>query len=318
MPKEIVHWIVAEKTAAALGDGPMGKAASRYQEALNLGAVYPDIPYYLTAVSSLAQWGTQKGERYHGVRGEDTYDVIRCVLTCLCERDSPVLRAFLVGVVSHLQTDIVFHPMIFYFTGNTHDPDRFRRSRAIRDHRRIESILDQIFCRDINRNLRDYRAISLDKCQYFKELYGCMDRKDPNASSCFRAAVRRFIRVQGWYANPVLVRLPGRLDRFLPDSWQELSALLYRPMPGCCRPRLSEPLSYRNPVSGEAATTTLGELLGQAVARSRALCHRLESVLATGSPAGFPDPGPSLHFGIVGADASAFRYVAARCFRMSI
>ena len=78
--------------------------------------------------------------------------------------------------------------------------------------------------------------------------------------------------------------------------------------------RLSRSLEYQNPVSGEICLARVDELLEQAVEKSIALCKRLESVLANGNSERFAQRGPSLNFGIIGADISLARYFAITSF----
>lgn len=110
LPKEAPHWIAAQRTAVCLKGTDWGDAALECPNALQMGAVFPDLPYYLAGTSALARHATHLGNRYHGAHGEDAYDLLRALLASLREEDVPAHRAFWIGVVSHVCVDTCFHP----------------------------------------------------------------------------------------------------------------------------------------------------------------------------------------------------------------
>lgn len=100
----------------------------------------------------------------------------------------------------------------------------------------------------------------------------------------------------------------------MPHALKQLAALFYRPAPEYLMARLSRTLEYRNPVSGEMSRTRVDELLDRAVEESVALCRRLESVWSGKNRAWLSERGPSLNFGLIGADVSLARYFAEPLF----
>lgn len=313
MPKEITHWLLAEKTVAQLPGTRLGDAAQRYPHLVKIGAVFPDLPYYVTGQNERARHAQALGSRYHGAGGEDTYELLRQILGPPGHRLPETRLAFMAGVASHLQVDMIFHPGIYYWTGNYYDPDPARRTRAIRNHRRFEALLDLRICG----GLAQARAFSAR--QIWTRLEGpplaWLDWAEASSQPVLAHAAHVFLKAQGLFIQPLLSRLVQCLAPWLPSPQQELAALFYTPNLAKYVSRLAGPLEYHHPVSGQARTTTLEELMAQAVAGGAALCRRLEAALAAGAAAAFPDCGPSLNFGLAGADiAQAWHFAPTPFF----
>jgi len=316
MPKEITHWFVAERTAERLCGTCLGDSALGCPNALKMGAVFPDIPYYLTGTSKLAEMAAVVANEYHGMHGEDTYVLLRTLLAWSSGHVHPAHKAFLTGVVSHLQTDMVFHPCIFFMTGNYHDADPVKRTRAVRDHRRFEVMLDFHVCRVLGQKPQYFKARKFWKSLECRQLLGWAeeDKERPELGVMLKMAVKKFLTAQGLFPNPAVSLIADVLDPFLTDSLKELTALFYRPVPIYLRERLCGIMKYQNPVSGKTCFASVDDLLEQAVEKSIALCKWLESVLAGKNNASFSERGPSLNFGIIGADISLARYFAIPSF----
>ncbi|MBN1277564.1 MAG: zinc dependent phospholipase C family protein [Deltaproteobacteria bacterium] len=316
MPKEIMHWLVAEKTAAGLTGTCLGNAARRCPNALKIGAVFPDMPYYLAGTSKLAEMAALVANEYHGAHGEDTFILPRTVLSRIPDDNPPAHLSFLVGVVSHLQADIVFHPLIFFLTGNYHDHDPEKRSRAVCCHRRFEGMLDLHVCRLLKRKPGHFKAWESWRGLESRNLFGWAegDKKRPELGTMLKLAAKRFLAAQRIFINPAASFLAEVLDPLLPHALKQLAALFYRPAPEYLMVRLSRTLEYRNPVSGEMSRTRVDELLDRAVEESVALCRRLESVWSGKNRSWLSERGPSLNFGLIGADVSLARYFAEPLF----
>ncbi|MFH0878998.1 MAG: zinc dependent phospholipase C family protein [Lentisphaerota bacterium] len=315
MPKEITHWLLAERTAARLEGTRMGDAARRYPKVLKLGAIFPDLPYYLTGTGGLARQSQIVGNEYHGAHGEDTYTLLRTMLAGTMERASstPELLAFLAGTACHLQADIAFHPLVYFMTGNYYDKDPSLRLRAIRNHRRLEGALDLYVCGGLAK-ARTFSARTLWnglECQPGK-LFDAASRdpKHPELRSILDQAAAKFLGAQGLFIRPALSWLVSLGTPVFSKETKALSALFYTGSLAKHVSRLSGTLDYRNPVSGQSFSSTVAGLLDRAVDGSAALCRRLESILESGDADAFTEPGPSLNFGIVGADVSQARHFA--------
>ena len=310
MPKEATHWIAAQRTAALLEGSGFGEAAARCPHALQLGAVFPDLPYYLAGSDSLAREAALLGNRYHGEKGEDTYDLLRALLWSLREEDAPTHRAFLVGVASHLCLDAHFHPWVYYETGNYYDPTPSRRTVAVRHHRRLEGLLDVVLCGSLQK-AREYRARGIWN-QVETPVSALLDwaarhQETPNVVAILKAANVSFLKAQNLFVQPLASGLAGMAEPLLSTKLRELTALFYRNPTTIQWERLTRPFEFRNPVSGTVHKATVDELFRQGVEASAELCRHMEKSIGEG---GFDRHGPSLNFGLVGAAVSQARYFA--------
>jgi len=294
----------------------LGDAALDCPHALKMGAVFPDIPSYVTGDSPPARLAEAVGNAYHGTHGEDTHVLLRTLLTALQKRDSPEARAFLAGVVSHLHADQVFHPLVYFLTGNYHDVDPEKRTRAVRDHRRFEVLLDVHVCSTVKKRLQDFRARSFLNGSASQGLFDWTKEASsgPALKQMLQAAVKKYLTAQGVFIHRGAALCARAMDPWLPASLRELTALFYRPGRQRHRMRLRQEITYRNPVSGEMGEATVDELLERAVSEGAALCRRLESFLVDKKDVRLLEPGPSLNFGLVGADVSLARYFAETPF----
>ncbi len=310
MPKEATHWIAAQRTASRLKGTKFGDAAERCPYALQLGAVFPDLPYYLAGSDSLAREAALLGNRYHGEKGEDTYELLRAILLSLRDEDSPTHQAFLVGVASHLCLDAHFHPWVYFETGNYYDPVPSRRTVAIRNHRRFEGLLDVVLCGSVQQ-AREYRARGIwnqveTPISPLLE-WAARHQKGPNVAAILKAANESFLKAQNLFVQPLASGLSGVVEPLLSAKWRELTALFYRNPTVRQWAQLKKPFEYRNPVSGTIHKASIEELFHQGVEASVELCCHLERAIGEGT---FDRQGPSLNFGLVGAAVSQARHFA--------
>ncbi len=312
MPKDITHWIIAEQTAARLAGTTLGEAAQTCPNALKMGAVFPDMPLYLTGKSDAARTAEQTGHEYHGTQGSDTYNLLRKILSAALQTNDPAIHALLAGVACHLQTDITFHPLVFHVTGNYHHPDPQKRSLAVRGHRRFEVLLDLHFCELLNRKPRSYQAAAFWKNLESQDplFWTRHNPANPRRYPMLVQAIKKYLRVQRLFTNPAASRLAGVFHPRLPDAWQEVTGLFYWSASASCLARFHEKWTYLHPVTGTSHTESLHDLLERAVEASVSLCSRLEAAIEEKDETLFTERGPSLDYGLVDGDGSMARFFA--------
>lgn len=145
MPRELVHWRVVQ----AVLEHPKIQSrkilfSSLHREKLSvyIGALAHDVPYYYRAGHDPFE---RVADYLHGKDGEDTFEPVRLLAKAILARpqeEQICLWPFLFGMLTHMAADIVFHPMIFYFTGNYHALDPEERARAQARHRLFEVYLE--------------------------------------------------------------------------------------------------------------------------------------------------------------------------------
>jgi hypothetical protein len=316
----MTHWLVALKTAEASCGSLSGDAALSHPNALRLGAIFPDVLFYLTGSRGLSRY-RDLAQAYHGAHGEDTYLLIRRIAALLPDSPYPVpLQAFLAGVACHIQTDMVFHPLVYYLCGNYDDADPVRRTRSVQDHRRLECLMDIYFCG----GSKGFGAQSLKNILKNLELplpylLGALFRtsvstdEHPAVVSVTKRALMNFQILQGLFGCKLPARLLDALTPFLSATGQEIAALFYSPALDAYLPRLRGVLTYQNPVTGIAETITLSDLLSRSVAGSAALIHRIEKAAFSNAPV-LPEKGPSLIYGVAGDSVYLPRYFSEKPF----
>jgi len=322
MPKEITHWLIAGKTAEITRGTLLGDAGLAHPNALRLGAVFPDVLYFLSNSPGMSPYRSI-AQAYHGHGGEDTYIPLRRLATAL--PGSPhqsALLAFLAGFACHIQTDATFHPLVYHLTGDYGDADPERRSRAVMDHRRLECLMDMFFCNGAAglqaHSLKEIvRGLELPFPYLIEELIrregDLRGLSEPDRAA--RQALSNFVLLQGLSKRRGLARLLDLVSPVFPRATQEVIALFYSPALDPLLPRLSAPVSYRNPVTGHAAAVLLPELFDRAVTSSADCLREIEKAMHAGASI-LPAWGPSLSYGFTDQRPARPRYFAeTRFFR---
>lgn len=318
MPKEVVHWMVAERAAGLLASGPFGPALARCPNGLKLGAVFHDVLFYLRG--DHPEGLKALPHRLHGAHGEDTFALLRPQAAHMfARRDEPLPTAFFVGLCSHIFADAALHPMIYHLTGNYYDEDAQKRTGAIRRHRGLECLLDMVAAGGVDAVLgQSLRALveglegglSL-ACppEALAELAGCSTE---SAKKGLAEALDTYCTMQSLCRMPALARFLRDIGWLLPDKLREITALFYAPQLWEQRAAVGGPIAFRNPVTGEARAASLAELMEQAAQNAAAFCARQAPMLAAGRGLAEAGPGPSLDMGLPGAAVTQARHFASR------
>ena len=143
MPKDITHWIIAEKVFEKLDNTEMIEIINKYKHLYYIGAISFDIPYYCLG---------KKSNEFTGI-SDNLHNPIMCsplgvISNMLQEYSNEVpeyVIAFILGTITHIVVDDAFHPLVYNYTGNYFDNDERRRDIAISNHREFESRLDLYF-----------------------------------------------------------------------------------------------------------------------------------------------------------------------------
>jgi hypothetical protein len=321
MPKEITHWIASIKTAEALHESLLGDAALKNVNALKFGAIFPDILFNLPNTHSMARY-RNIAHSLHGDNGEDAYNQIRHFTAAMQEKPySEQLLAFLLGVVTHIRTDMVFHPMVYYLTGNPRHAEPSMRSEAIQQHRRFESLMDLYFCGE-SKDLKKYTIKSILKDLEIPapqiielSLQGIkLNATLPSINYIFARALKNFQILHKSYRCRTLAHFLCSITPFASKAAREFIALFYPPQLYQMIPRVSGVLSYKNPITGDIKNSRLDDLLEEAVMQSVILARRIEEKIITGTTSSFLERCPSLSYGVAVATDNQALYFAEKPF----
>ncbi len=276
MPKEIGHWIIAQETAKLLSALPIVMAIGRFQSWFVLGSVCHDCGFYQRGQEY--EYLKKMSDRLHGKGSNDSFAPVKALLKYYRSGGQvpAYVLAFAAGALCHIAADTVFHPMIFYYTGKTEEDGGFYR------HAAFESALDQYlqkkypapFRGKVHRAYADAKKLVSEEA--FLECLGVFYSGD---DSLTKQEARRLItshqKIQRLFSSRLL-RLLGRLV-YVPvrGSNKDMSSVFY-PV-GRRQSRFFEnPLSWCNPVTGEAYSGSVESLLSQAIGRGKAWIEDLD------------------------------------------
>lgn len=329
MPRELVHWTVLETARTRLDPQSavyrslqLGSATAR------LGAIIHDVPYYYRRGHDRFE---TIAESLHGTAGEDTLTPIRTLSRVVLDAP-PGSRdktwPLVLGMLTHIAADIVFHPLVFYLTGNYHDPDPEQRHFAQTRHRLFETHLEswmlaqrppletRVVGQVIRRAgpLHDTFSI-LDESLNEKTLGLGGDVAPPPGR--WMAAVTEHARYQRLFLSPAL-GAAIRIGRYVaPRPLRPIDAL-FRFGREPSSPKLEGLLEYRNPATGAQRRATLAQLLEEAIDLSVTLIKRWEPLVG-GSSKDVDGTvgdmkGASLNVGVVGASSHTLSHFAPEGF----
>ena len=292
MPREIIHWVVLERAAArAAAECPaITEVLAQRREAAALGALLHDVPYYFRMgndpIEGVADW-------FHGKHGEDTLAPMRTIASAILElplAERGLLWPFFLGMLSHIAADVIFHPAVFYFTGNYHDRDPIERRRAQGRHRLFEVYLDA-WGRVLYTNrplrisglIRRLRSAGLPKYCALLEAHFVPEKLFGEEN---RTGVNRWYRgvhTLGTFQAVFLSSIAGAIvrainvvsrDRFFPeDALFSFGRFGYRSY-------FEAPLHYKLPMTGEPQQRSGPELLEDAVRETVELFKLFEPFVA--------------------------------------
>ncbi|MDY7002243.1 MAG: zinc dependent phospholipase C family protein [Thermodesulfobacteriota bacterium] len=307
MPKEITHRLIAGATASLLADTPWKEPLAACPNCLALGSVFHDILFY-PAGPSAPKGFKNIAAVLHGRDGQDTFAVARRILARVPAEDNPApLLAFLAGIITHIHADAVFHPLVYYLTGNDQNPDPGKRDKATAGHRCFETLVDLYFC-----GLENVKKFSLTPVArnleapaetLFTAAYENMpEAKGRKAELVARttACLKSFAKLHDIFARQGLASFMYAAYGLMPRKLKKNAALFYAPRLLSFLPRLEREITYQNPVTGEEQRAELTTLFDRAVRMSADFCGLVSEVLAGRSRAKDLPKGPSLETGLVG------------------
>lgn len=318
MPRELVHWHVLERAVERLSAKSVRLQAicRRSPSVARLGAITHDAPYYLRLGKSNFQ---HVAERLHGANGTDSFQPLRefaCAIPRSLQNDSP-LWAFCAGLISHAVVDAIFHPMIFYFTGNYHALDPKERSEARARHRLFEVHLDSWIARE--QSLARSVSIShlFSECRTdlpeiihalasVPSLRNAWD--ESNAEHLWMRSFHSISRLQLLFLSPICGAFAHALNSIIPI--RELESLFSF---GRIEPDefFSQRARFKNPATGDFMEAHCSGLLERSIEECVRLFVDLDRCMTFEEDRfASNEVGPSLDSGIVGARAEDLRFFA--------
>lgn len=270
MPKEITHWILAERVLDELGESSPLSGLIRANHATYLaGTVLPDTLLHLFR-GPHSRVALRLAHRFHDATGNSFSPLIRAEAH-YPDGLPPSLLACLLGVISHILTDSVFHPYVYALSGVD----------DIGLHYRLETAIDVYFLhRDDTPPVRRLKELtSSENRQVVLEATALLfDPETELPRTALEQALTLHCRFQAMY------------DR----TWWKLAALILGTLAGSPfreQRQLFYPLgtngtghrmmieatgSWKHPVTGALMTTSVDDLALEAVQRTLTIFRRIE------------------------------------------
>jgi len=291
MPKELTHWMLAERVLDGLPKGSrVCDIIAQHRGAYLGGAVLPDTLAHLGR-GPAHPTARRLSQRFHDTP-ENSYLPLINAERRFPEGLPPALFACFLGVISHMEADIALHPYVYAATG----------SAGIGEHYRLETAIDLRFLRDgrAPAQLRLDRLLDAETREVLVCATGLLF--DPEGELPRRALERSLqlhCRYQSMY-NRTLWKMAVRLlARLWGAPFREQRHLFY-PLKGFKEGMIVEPENgWRHPETGELKSSSLDDLASQAVERTVRLFLRID---AEGTLAGalVTLPGANLLTGLHG------------------
>lgn len=297
MPKELTHWLIAERAAAGLGaENHLRRAIEDHRSAYLAGAVLPDTLLHLFR-GPHASSALHLARSFHDTTGNSFAPVIHAERT-FPGKLPPALLASLLGVITHIATDIIFHPFVYAQTGTA----------GVGRHYQIETGIDGYFL--LNGTLPaithlkdlmspDTQETIVTTCNLILNPAGTLPRTALEQALAFHC---RFQAMYGSTFWKLAVRL---LAVIVGSPFSEQRHLFYPLSHAAAAVGIEDgPMEWRHPVSGEQRCSTPEVLANDAVQR---IIELFTTIDTSGSLAGALEdsPGENLLTGLHGIGQSA-------------
>ena len=271
MPKELTHWWLAAEAVRRLPlDRPTRHLLEEQQAAYLVGAVLPDtLPHLLREPHSTM--GARLTDAFHDSRMHSYNPLLACIAGT--PDLSPEQQACLLGIATHIETDIVFHPFVFAQAGS---------NRGC--HYRVETDLDLWLLQhhphppadELRELLFHDHSDSVFKAA--ASVLSCVfDPRGLLPPEAVEEALQQHALLQARYNSPgwkLLIRLLGLFPGTRYRQWQHL----FYPLRGHRGRPVCWPERWQHPVSGVERGDTPEGLLTEAITRITALLRGVDDL----------------------------------------
>ncbi len=301
MPKELTHWITAERTMDLIEEGPVKDAIRLHPHFYYLGAVVYDTPFYSDAAAR-SDGFMKIADVLHGIDQRDTFAPYRRFFAEYSGSPPPEGLSFISGAFTHYALDVTFHPLVNYFSGKYFSSDPKKRILSQLRHRQFETFLDLYFYGTYIENMGTSTRLGLhlqNAGEFGRTLRG-LSTSDRLVSQIVDA----FTRTAGYNASILpMLHKHGALQRIffnrmlslalnlagrLFGGYIAVAAATFYPLwrkrllrnPGAVFPFFASPIDYIHPNTGEKLRASADELGARAAVAAADLINGYQSALS--------------------------------------
>lgn len=258
MPKELTHWIIAQRALESLdADSRIGAVIREHHRIYLAGAVLPDTLLHLFrgphAATALAL-----AHRFHDTCG-NSYGPLIAAEQRHGGALPPPLLACLLGVITHIQTDMTFHPFVYARTG----------ADDMGEHYRVETAIDVHFLERGSappiRLVADLVDSSTSPC-LMDALALLFDPAGALPRPALEHALRLHSRFQALYDRSIFKLTVMLLARLIGPPFRDQQHLFYPLLLSKKTDLVGEIAEWRHPCSGKLMSQTLEQMADEATA----------------------------------------------------
>ncbi len=312
MPKEITHWILAEKVYRHLDDAsPLKKIIVSHKNLYMAGAVIADTPFYSGVYEKSGGVTEQSGQKFHD-NPLNSYEPLTRVVAHYAPEIPEDVLSLLLGIVSHIHADSSFHPLVYYLSGfNT--PDKKKKASTI--HHTLEAFLDIYYI----------ERFQLQNKGFFSEVLNNIEMEERRFMSILshlfsieQTRIKKAVKIHSLIQKRFdenIVKILLRLLNAIPGADLEFYLSSFYPLR---RPESDSmfryPFYYRHPVTGEEFRHSVKDLEKKMIQETLKVFGFIESGMEKNAVAEafFQLKGPNLYTGMVGAGKAEMRYFSVK------
>jgi hypothetical protein len=285
MPKEISHWYLADQVKSALpAESVFKEPVQTYENLFFLGAVAPDIPFYYL-VGPKASRILAAAEPFHRPDAGALTPVLSFFDRMGGANADPGALSLGAGIISHIQADTAFHPLVYYYSGQSRV-----HPGAMARHREFETALDLYLLHQTGPGARISLTRTLAETEVARHrlmgyLAGLFNLNEPGDRTCLGYAVRSHACYQALFQNPSLYRFLKRLNKRPRRALDLALSLVYPPGQNGDLPFFRRQFHYQDPVTGRLCRAGIKDLTRQTVTSALSLLAGLSDQMLAHRPA---------------------------------
>jgi len=287
MPKEITHWTLAAVVANKLPGGSIFfKPIRSFPNLFLLGAITPDIPFYYLVGPETKRIQALSAP-FHGTDGRS----LEPVLAFLDKNPvkTPAVLAFAAGVICHILSDTLFHPLVYYFAGM----DGVHPGATAR-HRQFETAMDLYFLHlshgrsqvSLARVLKNLEVSTTERCRLMADLFQTriLSKKRPE-QKFLNPALYSHTTFQYLFRSGLVYKSLGFLNRKTPWIPGKVTGLIYPWVKPGNLAFFDQRFRYKDPCTGDLFSARIQEMAAQTGLAGKTLLGLISSCLLQDRPA---------------------------------
>jgi hypothetical protein len=269
MPRERSHLLIAEEILVRLQNDSLRQLISRKAAWFYLGAIFPDM--------LISPFGRVPGQRswsdlLHDQPETIASGMVHQMLAAL--REEPDNQAeklvFTLGYLAHAATDIVFHPLVFYLSGNYYHGDKKERLKSQAAHHYLETLFDLALHQQSGKKINDHgfpvfsglKSREINRVfEFFAGVFSKLCHSPKNQiMQHLKINSLLFMLFNRFYHNRFFYQFARLVNFFTRNKTDKYFKLLYPPYYRSGREVFSGEIRFKNLFTGEEKQATIKDL----------------------------------------------------------